>query len=184
VAASSLMHISARSERGIPADARLRHQGRRWAGPAHAGCHAPAISTPSVEHGEPPRWMRSSWIETTHRRHEFGEPTEAHARQLAGLETRDRRLRETARSGQVALRPSDHRPTPLDHGADDLPAALELRISLESFDLIPSHPRKPRRPPLSRAYRPSPMPPMCIADQGSSRPGENVHRPANGADGD
>ena len=161
-----LMHVSGIGSwpGGIRAEISLGRQARGL-----------AASAPAIERPVSARRMRGTRIQATHRSNELCKPTEAHARKLAGLQARDRRLRQAAGPREVALRPADHRSTPLDHRADDLPAALEVGIPLESTNLRPRHPPSLPSGPyqaLIAPSRPALMPPTCIRGQTSLRAGQ------------
>ena len=96
-------------------------------------------SVPAAEGPQRPRWMRGIWVESIHRDDKLRETPEADSRQLPGLQSGDRRLREAAGAGKVALGPTDAASAPLDHDADDLPPSLDVRVAVESTLWGPRH---------------------------------------------
>ena len=141
---------------------RCRRRGdRRGSGPA---LHRDAGRSGSFE------------VDAVHRLDEAGEPREADPGQPTVLETRDGGLMHTARPLEISLRPAELLAAPLDHRADDQPAAMDL--GLPSFAILgpPAH-----VPSLSAlAYRPLARrsPATAFARARRDRPGRPRSVPA------
>lgn len=78
------------------------------------------------------RRSRQLWIKSTHGHDDAHESPETQAAQPAVLEPANGRLGETTAAAQLPLGPAEDRSPPFDHGADKLPAALDLRMSFAS----------------------------------------------------
>ena len=113
-----------RPERLFPGDARRRHH--RWSRRALRRAQSQPPGDPQRPGGCGASGSSPPIAATS-----FAKPAEANARELAGLQATDRRLREAGRSRQVALGPPDPVSPPLDHAADDLPAALDVRVLVQ-----------------------------------------------------
>ena len=111
-----------------------------------------------------PTRMRSVRIKSAHDSDEPREPSEPHTGQLARLQARNRGLCKTARAREVALGPSEPVPATLDHVSNDLPAPLDIRVSIPSIVGVPCHP-----PTIAAGAHPAVTVPGAV-DHAAARP--------------
>ena len=71
--------------------------------------------------------MWSLEVEAVHRRDEPGELREPDPREDASLQSRDHGLMDARRALDIPLRPAERDPATLHRGAENVPAALDVR---------------------------------------------------------
>jgi hypothetical protein len=115
----------------------------RWPGDAHRP-HRHSARTRSIPIAPRPkrrRRMRCVGVQAVHRINQSGEPRHPKPGESPILKPRDRALVDPGCTLQVALRPVEGHPPPLDHRSEDLPAALDFRPPALAISCGPGHVR-------------------------------------------